>query len=421
MSSLANEPEQSYRDFASRVVAGGILADPWISGLPRFREEPLLVSTAQQRLLYDAAEEMAFVYDELCRIVSDDPALLDDFFGLTPCQKAMWFASQPLWHGLARADLFMTAEGPVIAELNCDTPTGEAEAVELNRLVRDQHPGTYDPNRELGPRFCALLDTVARAAFGRAPTPPLQVGLVYPTEFTEDLSLVRLYRGWLEERGYNVLLGSPYNLELEGRGLSLFSASFKLLLRHYKTDWWGERSSVWSDEDIPDPEPLAEPLAAMLTASAEGQVAIINPLAAVVPQNKRAMAFMWEHLQRFSPQSQAAIQRYLPLTSRLEVIHPELLIAEREDWVLKSDYGAEGEEVIIGRHTSDALFRECVAKARPGRWVAQRYFAALENERRESVNYGVYLIAGEASGLYSRIQAGATDVNALSVPTLIVK
>ena len=409
---------ESYDRFAVRLTESGIISDPWVDGRPRFQATPLLLRSAEQHALYRAAEEMAAVYDELCRIVSDEPRLLDHFFSLTPCQKAMWFASEPHWHGIARADLFITAEGPVLAELNCDTPTGEAEAVVLNQLAAELHPGARDPNAEFAERFSALLSTLG-ARFAKASDAGV-VGLVYPTEFTEDLSLVRLYREWLARTGYGVVLGSPYNLSGGERGLSLFGKSFSLLLRHYKTDWWGERSSVWLDEEIPDPEPLAAPLSALLEAVSEGQVAVLNPLASVLPQNKRSMAFMWEYLQRFSPAAQRTIERYLPVTSRLEVLHPELIMAEREDWVLKSDYGAEGEEVIIGRRSSEELFRSCLELARPGRWIAQRYFAALENEAGESVNYGVYLVAGRASALYARVQAGPTDVHALSAPILIV-
>ncbi len=72
-------------------------------GEPRFREEPVIVSSTEARQMYRVAEAVAEVYNELCLIVADEPALLDTFFGLSPYQKAMWLASQPLWHALARA------------------------------------------------------------------------------------------------------------------------------------------------------------------------------------------------------------------------------------------------------------------------------------------------------------------------------
>src|SRR5689334_12109666 len=101
------DPHATYDAFARRIVATGLLTDPWIDGAPRFRQEPVILTAAEQRALYRAAEDVAAVYDEVCLTVAEHPDLLDDFFGLSPAQKAMWLASQPLWHGIARADVFV--------------------------------------------------------------------------------------------------------------------------------------------------------------------------------------------------------------------------------------------------------------------------------------------------------------------------
>ncbi len=407
----------AYDQFARRIVDGKILTDPWIEGKARFRETPVFVTPETERRMYRASEEVAAVYNELCLIVTDHPELLDDFFGLTRVQKAMWLASTPLWHGLARADVFMTDEGLAFAELNCDTPTGEAEAVILNALTSQAHEGARDPNTGLEARFVAMVEALtARELKGDRPR---TVGIVYPTEITDDLGVVRLYRQWFERRGYGVVLGSPYNLTRDERGLCLFDTPFSIMLRHYKTDWWGERIAVWDDSEIPDKEPLAEPLEAALGSAVEGECAVINPFGAVLPQNKRAMAFMWEHIHRFSPHAADVIQRYIPVTSRLETMHHEQLLAQREEWVLKSDYGAEGDEVIVGRAVTDDVWRASLALARKGRWIAQRYFKAHTNELGESVNYGIYIVAGEAAGIYARIQDAPTDDQAVSAPALV--
>src|SRR5262245_40506461 len=97
-----------YDAFARRILASGILSDPWIDGAPRFRAEPILVNGELARELYRASEDVAAVYNEMCLIVADEPRFLDDFFAMTPVQKAMWTASQPYWHGIARADVFVT-------------------------------------------------------------------------------------------------------------------------------------------------------------------------------------------------------------------------------------------------------------------------------------------------------------------------
>src|SRR5688500_13636322 len=102
----------------------------------------------------------------------------------------MWNASRPLWHGIARADVFVTPEGHSIAELNCDTPTGEAEAPVLGRLAREDPPGLVAPNARLQERFRAMVEVMfERLVEGQAPR---TIGIVYPTEFTEDLSVIRL-------------------------------------------------------------------------------------------------------------------------------------------------------------------------------------------------------------------------------------
>ena len=412
------QTDAAYDAFARRIVASEVITDPWIRGQRRFRHEPLFLSPTEHSELCRAAEAIARVYDEVCKIVCDEPELLDSFFQLTPYQKAMWQSSAPFWHGIARADLFRTAEGLACTEINSDTPTGEAEAVILNRIAHPDHPGTRDPNASMEQMFVELVEGLHARSVGA--DAPRSLGIVYPTEFTEDLALIRLYRAWFESRGWNVVLGSPYNLSLrEDATLTLFGVPISLVLRHYKTDWWGERESAWLDDEYPDQKALTEPLGMLLAAELQQKVAVVNPLGAVVPQNKRSMAFMWEHIHRFTQASQDAIRRHIPVSSRLEIMHEEQLFAERDDWVLKSDYGAEGEEVIIGRLVKEDIWKKSVEMARPGRWIAQRYFEALETDANETVNLGVFLVAGSAAGVYARAQKGATDDLAISAPTLV--
>src|SRR5215470_11176264 len=302
----------TYGDFAARLVATGIISDPWLDGAPRFEEEPVVLGAADADALAAAAEDVAAALDALCRLVAAEPALLDRL-GLTPIQRLLWHASAPAWHGLARADAFFTDEGVAICEVNCDTASGEAEAVLLGRLA--SRPDLCDPNRALLARFAALVETVARR---EKPA----IGIVYPTEITEDLSMVRLYAELFAERGCRVALGSPYNLGRAPDGrLALLGTPVDVVVRHYKTDWLGEREPVWLDEAPPaDDGPLLEPTALLAAATLEGRVAIVNPLGAVVPQNKRAFALLWELVERLPPEAAAAVRRHVPFTARLETL-----------------------------------------------------------------------------------------------------
>jgi hypothetical protein len=409
----------AYARFAERVRNEGLLSDPWLDGQPRFATMPTTLAERDWHAVAGAAEAMAQVHDELVRLVAQDSGLFVSYFKLGSVGKAMWECAAPRWHGIARADVFQTASGPVFCELNSDTPSGQAEAVTLSHMFADS-PGR-DPNQDLEARFCAY---VAHAAHGIGKDlTGLTVGILYPTEFTEDLGLVLLYERWLVARGARVVLGSPFNLRPSPNGrVLLLGQPCDVFVRHYKTDWWAEREPVWlSQAPFPDKEPLTLALALLLSAEMDGKITVLNPFGAIIPQNKRSLALLWEEQQRFSPEGQAAIARYLPPSFRLETQSLPSLRQEREAWVLKSDYGCEGEETIVGRATTQANWEEALADAAPGRWIVQRCFDPLRDSSGHECNLGVYLIAGAACGLYARRSVGPTDVGALSTAVRIVE
>lgn len=415
-------PFSTYPELAEALLAQGIVTDPWLDGAERFRLTPLLLERREVSELAAAAEDLGAAYHELVMRVRDEgDEALDGFFKLSPWQRAMFEMGGDLWHGLARADLFRTAEGLVTTELNCDTPTGEAEACMLGELFAT--PGqSIDVNRGMASAFLAM-NQVFFSTFVEGAAPKT-VGLVYPTEFVEDLALVRLYRRWFEAAGFRVVLGSPFNLHGTPAGVELFGERISLLWRHYKTDWWGERETAFDDEALEDVAPLERELRSIDEAQRKKQLVVVNPLSSVLPQNKRAMAYFWERLQRFSTRTQRTVRALIPPTFRLETRDPTELLADKDQWVLKSDYGAEGDEVVVGRFVSHELFRESLAHARPGRWVVQRYFEAspLSPEQPDMVaNYGVYLCAGRTAGIYARVhrQSAMTDESALSVAVLV--
>ena len=407
-----------YASFAERVRKGGLLSDPWLCGKPRFSTGAITLASADWAAIAETAEAMAEVHNELVGLVLRDSKLFQAYFKLGAAGRAVWECAAPHWHGIARADVFLTGAGPVLCELNSDTPSGQAEAITLSRLFAAE-PGR-DPNAELEARFCAYLAFQAhRLGKDLADT---TVGILYPTELTEDLGLVLLYERWLLARGARVVLGSPFNLQAAADGrVALLGQPCDVFIRHYKTDWWVERESVWTSEaPFPDAEPLTQALILLISAEQEGKIAVVNPFGAIVPQNKRSLALMWEEQTRFSDDSRRAIERYLPPSFRLESQTVEALRREREDWVLKSDYGCEGEETLVGRVTTDKVWEQTLAEAAAGRWIAQRAFDPVRDGGLEC-NWGVYLVAGVACGLYARRSVGPTDASALSTAVRILE
>lgn len=411
-----------YLAFADRLQRTGLVTDPWFDGRPRFDPRPCWLTPRDARAMAAAAARVAMAYDEAVRAAARDPGCLDAFFGLTPAQKLMFAVAAPLWHGVARADVFRCEDGRLqICELNCDTPSGFGETAALAATLdpADRRRGR-DPSARLAPAF---LEVVRRAAaeIGVHGRPP-RVGIVYPTELTEDLGQIAGWRRLFAAAGWQVALGSPFNLALvDGGHVTLLGQPCDVIIRHYKTDWWGERRPVWRDGfDFVDAEPLAGPLAALLAAEECGRCAVLNPFGAVLPQNKRTMAFLWEQLDRFSPATQATVRALIPFTQRLETADLARLRAERGDWVLKSDYGCEGDEVVLGADVSDATWDEALRAALPGRWIAQRRFVPARDAEGRLANHGVFVVAGAPAGIYTRLSHGTTDASAVSVPTLVI-
>ncbi|MEP7339332.1 MAG: glutathionylspermidine synthase family protein, partial [Acidobacteriota bacterium] len=387
----------SYGEFAQMLYGTNIISDPWMGGRERFRLQPVVLSQEQAEQLAVVAECIGAIYHELSEIVLDHPELLDEFFDLTPFQKMMWLASGGRWHGIARVDLFLCTDGRIRAcEMNSDTPSGEAEAVLLNQLLHQFHPGTTDPNTSFAEAFWQML-VASHSARTDGEDAPQSIAIIYPTDLPEDLSMIAVYKLWLEERGCRVTLGSPFNLGLDKqRRVTVMGEPVDLIVRHYKTDWWGERELIWANQaEFADPDPLDRELLLLLEAENEGRVTVVNPFGSVITQNKLAMALMWERKELFSTQAQQWIEEYIPETRRVTSLDPHQLI--REEWVLKTDYGCEGDSVVCGAFVKPQDWQLALAALIPRHWVAQRFFdvAPLEEEAQEKVlpNYGVYLLA----------------------------
>jgi len=423
--------ELGYGEFARMLYATNIVSDPWMGGRERFRLQPVVISETLADQLSVAAERVGAIYHEVAEVVLANQELLDEFFGLTPFQKAMWLASEGRWHGIARVDLFLCTDGRIRAcEMNSDTPSSEAEAVLVNELLHPFYSDTTDPNTNFPEDFWQMLVASHQARLAEQGNPqsqihnPQSIAIIYPTDLPEDLSMIAIYKHWLEQRGCRVTLGSPYNLGLDRqRRVTVMGEPVDLIIRHYKTDWWGERELVWVNQTpFADPDPLDRELLLLLEAENEARVTVVNPFGAIVLQNKLAMALMWERQELFSPETQQWISEYIPETRRITSLDPQSL--NREEWVLKSDFGCEGDTVVCGAFVKPQHWQLALTTLIPNHWVAQRFFEVApieDSEKGESLlpNYGVYLLGGRAAGFFTRLSKKATDYSAVTSPTFI--
>ncbi len=383
-----------------------LVCDPYVYGRPRFLAEPLVLPPAFLESIYDVSARVGALYDALCQILWDDPELHLAYFQPTPFQEAMWRASGGAWHVFARLDVFWCGDHFEVCEINADTPSGQSDIVACSRYFTPRSEGRVDPNAGYGAALWDAIEAIFRVSV--EDRLPARVGIIYPTDLPEDMALVQLYGDWFRERGCQVALGSPYNLaKTADGGVSLFGMPLDVVFRHYKTDWWGERVPARHDEtEFLDPDPLKETLW-LLEAEQAGKLVIANPFGAILPQDKRAMAFFWTHIDKFDAAHQDTIRRHIPETRRVDEIGVDTLLSQRAEWVLKSDFGCEAEEVVIGRDHIDSAWHEEVRAVCGDRWVAQRAFdpSTLPHPSgaEDVPNYGVYLVGGQPAGLYVRL------------------
>lgn len=420
---MSSRPSQGYgttdTELRSWLLDRGVPSLPYTLGKARLRSLPCFVPSRRMKALRNAASAVCRAYDDLSDILARDPSHLTEFFSLTPLQKMLWYSSGSLWHGIARADIFCTTDGSLaVAEVNSDTPSGVDEAILLGQFAGSRFPGFLDPNRHFREAFLAVVN---RAYNGlRSPSDVPAVALIYPTDIPEDQGMLILYQSWLEEAGFTVVAGSPSNLERRENGrASLFGTEIDVLIRHYKTDWWCERVNVWKDaRQIPDAAPILRELQNVIEPMVGGLLAVVNPFGAVVIQNKLSLAFFHERIDLFREDSQETIRRFIPATKRLSSFEDGVLEREKDAWVLKSDYGCEGSEVIAGQTTGAEAWKNALQLAVPAHWIAQRYFEAERQDGGLTENYGVYLAGGTPAGLYVRLSGGVTGSTAVVAPAL---
>lgn len=97
------------------------------------------------------------------------------------------------------------------------------------------------------------------------------------------------------------------------------------------------------------------------------------------------------------------------------------LRTQKEQWVLKSIYGCEGAEVIIGAFTKPEEWERSINALEPNQWIVQQFFSIQPQPNGSLPNFGMYLIGGTASGILLRISNAnaSTDLSSLTVPIFL--
>jgi glutathionylspermidine synthase len=318
-----------------------------------------------------------------------------------------------------RFDFFWTRDGWRISEVNSDVPGGYAEAslfTEMMAQASGAGRATGDPGAAL---VRAILSGYSKARL-EAGAP---VVLLAPTGFLEDWAVVCYVQRLLQAKGIAARLASS--------GASWVPGRRSKLRRRLEWQWSsGEMLDGMGRLRFNKSEPalvfrfyLAQWLNA-LTSTGEGWMVdgatpVMNPGSAVLSESKR-LPLLWDDLGVPAPTWR---------TLAPECREPSSVDWQfDEDWLLKAALSDTGESITgkgLGLSPEQWLRRRSAVLRDPQKWVAQRRFEVLPVSTPRGELYpciGVYVIEGEACGVYARLsQSPVTDYRAIDVALLLTQ
>ncbi|HKV13289.1 MAG TPA: hypothetical protein VJ725_34430 [Thermoanaerobaculia bacterium] len=152
--------------------------------------------------------------------------------------------------------------------------------------------------------------------------------------------------------------------------------------RIWYRDRWPVHALVLMNAEAPAPE-------AVFRSFKAGRLSLYNGPINMLLNDKRILALLSEHAESalFTAEEQELLQRHLPWTRAVgpgaatwrgaTAPLPELLLAHREELVLKPSRGSQGEGVTFGHLTPpDAWARSVAAAVAQGGWLAQERVAS---------------------------------------------
>jgi glutathionylspermidine synthase len=371
------------------------LYDNTVAGERYLALNALVIEPAAITRLVGATETLGRVFARATRAVQRDRPTLERLgFPWAVAEMLLHEPEAPYLSPLGRFDFLLDAAGEWrLLEYNSDTPSGVRETVGAERLIY-RALGRCGRHARLG----SSLATRTRRAFARllaaAPRPVRRLGLVTDAGYAEDLAQLLFLREVLRPLGVEIALGDVDNLSIRRGRVHVLGQEVQALYRLYPVE------RLYGHPVFPG----------LMDAALAGRVWLLNPLAALLAQDKALMAWMWarRNADLFPADEQAAIKRHLPETYLVTDTPPAL---DRRAFVVKEFFGREGEEVYLGDRLDDADWERCRAWRT---FVAQRLVTSqtvddvLWQDERPVLARGIpcvgsYLAGDRWGGLYVRL------------------
>jgi len=313
------------------------------------------------------------------------------------------------WSLLSRFDWAWTADGRwKLLEINSDTPAGLWETGAIEGDVARLHRAASAPSASFWQKLAASWRRCAAQALGKGePKRVRSVGLVGALDVPEDADQLRAHAraAQLAFPRARRRLGTVDDLAVRGGRVTLDGQPLDLVYRYYPLDW------------------LAEPRwSSLLSAVADGRIAMLPSPAALIPQSKAFLALLWELREQgfFPPTEAAAVTRHVARTTL------DARAFGHHAYVIKPYLEREGRGVrfsgeVSARERRRFLDAAVVYQERLDVARARIPVATARGWRRETRHlvFGVFLTGSEIAGVYTRAGARITGREAVYVPTLV--
>lgn len=334
--------------------------------------QPLVMSRARYDRISRASETLARAFERLTAAALDDPSLMIEL-GLTAREERL-ARLDPGYTPLcvsSRFDAFLSGDDFKFLEYNAENPSGIADQSLLEKiffklphmrefLARHPHHLPRPPARLLDALLAAY-----RSWGGEEEYPNIAIvdwrGVATETEFF-------ILRDFFAAHGFPATVADPHDLTYDGR--HLYADDFRI-------DIFYKRVIIHEFLDrFNDSHPLVQ-------AYEDGRVMMANSFRVKIPHKKACFAILSDerHRHLFTSEERAAIDAHIPWTRLLrrgtvafEGVERELLeliVAERERFVIKpnDDYGGSG--VVLGADVSYEEWQMKIADAMNKHYVVQ--------------------------------------------------
>src|SRR5262245_8808973 len=258
------------------------LYDNTVGGERYLALNALVLDPATLERLMAATEALGRVFLRATRAVQQDRALLEQLgFPWAVAEMLVHEPRAPYLSPLGRFDFLLDTTGEWrLLEYNSDTPSGVRETIGAERLVYAALARGRGYAR-LGARLATRIRQTFARLLATAPRPVRRLGLMTDAGYAEDLAQLLFLRELLGDLGPELVLGDVDNLAVRRGRVYLLGREIQALYRLYPVE------RLYGQAAFPG----------LVEAELAGRVMLLNPIAALLAQDKALMAWIWERRQ----------------------------------------------------------------------------------------------------------------------------